>query len=331
MTPIKAALTGQEMSSVISTVLQSVMDNTARSEQKDAGVLGFSDLGFCENKAVLVTKQVPPSDPRNKLWSAIVGGAVHEVVERAFGEVFDDWLIERTVTTRFPNGATMSGKPDCIAPTLNSIVELKTKDGFVRLAREGVSRNHRFQTYAAALGAIQEGILNAAEPIHLYWVYFDRAGNEGKPWVEHEEYDPSVIDEVTQWIDNVIQARIHGDEGMKEVAPSICEVICEQYGNCRGGALPMSTSELLNDPEVLNAVEMIEEAKTLEKAARGLRSEGGKVLLGLNGATPVVPTLGQAYQVRTTFIPESDVAATRRKGYEKLEVKPIRRTHDDQG
>lgn len=318
-------LSGSQLSGVLSTVINSVMDNSARSAQKDAGLLGFSDLGFCENKAVLVTKQTPPSDPRKKLWAAVVGQGVHDVVERAFAEVFTDWLIEygkddgnEKLVAKFPNGAEMAGTPDCISQKWNAIIELKTKDGFVRVKREGVSRNHRFQTYAGALAALQRGVLDSSRPVHLYWVYLDRSGNDSDPWVEHEVYDDTVIDEVNQWISNVIYARTNDEDGMREIPASICADICEHFGNCRGGALPMGDSQLFTDEEVLASVEMHLEGQQLEKDGKALKREARKTLEGLNGST------GQ-YQIRTTYIGPSEVAATHKNGYDKLEVFPIRK------
>lgn len=319
------ALTGKQMSSVLSTVLTAVMDNTARSEQKDAGQIGFSDLGFCQNKAVLTIRQTPPSDERKQLWKAIVGAALHDYIEKAFGQVWEDWLIEygrddgnEVLVAKFANGAEVPGTPDIIAPEMNSILELKSKDGFATVKRQGIPRNHRFQTYAGALAAIQRGLIDGSKPVHLYWVYLDRSGEEAEPWVEHEEYDPKVLEEIVEWIDDVIYARTNEEEGAKEIPASVCINICEHFGNCRG-SLPVGDPKVITDEAQLNAIEMHLEGKQLEKDGKEMVKAARKHLLGVNGSNG-------SHQVRTTFIPESDVAATRRASYEKLEVVPVRRS-----
>jgi hypothetical protein len=182
-----------------------------------------------------------------------------------------------------------------------------------------MSQNNRFQGFCYADGACRAGILDRTKPVYVIMVYLDRSGSIAKPWIEMEEVNWGLADEVSSWVDDVIYAvkQNNLEEAPRDVPASVCEQICEFYTTCRGG-LPMGESELITDEHLLEAVDMLVEGREMEKAGRAMASSARKELSGVNGSTGT-------WQVRTTFVPPSDVAASHRRGYEKVECVAVRK------
>lgn len=287
-----------------------------RSIQAREGVIGPSDLGFCQQKALLTLRGVPYSDSRS-IWPAVVGTAVGEFVEAALKQMFPHWIVGSIDNTRLEytlkNGATITGTGDVIAPDFNAALDLKTKDGLIKVKRTPPSRNYRFQRHAYVMGAVQAGLLDGDKPLYVGNVYLDRSGKDDDPYVQIEEVDPTLDDEITAWVDDVIYARLHNQDAEREIAPAVCERICEFFTVCRG-ALPVSDGlEVFEDEDTLNALELYIDAKARRKQADAELEEAGDTLRGLNG-------IGLGHQVRTTYIPPTEKKA---ETY-RLEVTPIR-------
>lgn len=313
MTPVPPEVIGE----MISRAVSGASDNTARSQQKGAGVLGPSDIGFCRNKAALVTRQVEPTDGRNSLWAAIIGSAIHEYVGKILDDTFPDWIIEgQRVTAVLPNGAEISGTPDLIVPEWNMLLDLKSKDGLSVVRREGASQNHKFQRFLYADGACRAGLLDRDKPVYVGNVYLDRSGAESLPYVEIEEVDWSLADQISSWVDDVIYAVTNKEDAPRDIAAPVCERICEFYTACRGG-LPADESEIITDPEVLTAVDTYVEGRDMKRTASRMMDDAKAVLSGINGSTG-------AWQVRTTHVPASERAASQTSAYDKVEVVRVR-------
>lgn len=303
--------------SMIGQAIVGAIDNSARSAQKDSGILGPSDIGFCRQKAALVTRQVQPTDARASIWSAGVGTAVHHFVEDILRGTFPDWIIEsERVTAVLPNGAEISGTPDIIIPEWNMVLDIKTVDGFAWVKREGTSQNHKYQRFLYADGACRAGHLDRDKPVWVANVYFDRSGKEATPHVEMEEIDWSMADSISEWLDDVIYAVKNDEDAQRDIPSGICEKICEFYTACRGG-LPAEDSEYITDPETIAAIDMYVEGRNIKSQATKMMDAAKAVLTGVNGST------GQ-WQVRTTHIPGTTLAATQRAGYDKIEVVKVR-------
>jgi hypothetical protein len=308
------------IATLIQTAIETYDAKRPRSIQSREGVLGPSDLGFCRQKALLTLRGVPYSDSKST-WSAVVGTAVGEWVEAAIKDTFPDWLVgsidNARVTYEMTNGAAISGTPDVIAVPLNALLDLKTKDGFEWEKRNGASQNHIYQRHAYARGAVAAGLLDGSKPVYVGNVYLDRSGHEGTPYVVLELLDETLDDEIASWVDDVIYARMHEEDASRDVAAPVCEKICEFFTVCRG-ALPVGDEvEVFTDPHILTAIEMYVEGRDAAKHYEAQRKAAAQELLGLNG-------IGGGFQVRTTHVNPTQVAAFAKAGYDKVDVVKLR-------
>lgn len=293
----------------------------ARSAQSRAGILGPSDIGFCRMKAVLVTRQTAPTDDKS-LWAANVGTAVHNYVEALLKVAYPKWLMGSidniTVTATLPSEASIGGHPDIIAPDLNAILDIKTVDGFEWIKRADTSDAHRYQRALYALGAMQEGLLDGSKPVYVGNLYFDRSGKERYPIIKVEEFSYDEIDEIDSWISDVTYAVVNREDAARDVAPSICEKICEFYTACRGNLPVHEGQEFTDDPTLKGAIRMAVEATAMEKRSKAMKAEAKNILKGFNG------TDGE-FQVRWTEIAPTFIEGFQRNGSVRMDVVPLKR------
>ena len=308
--------TGPDISVIIGTAIKAKSDTMPRTALGHAGHVGPSDLGFCRNKVVLMTKGVPQSDSKSA-WPANVGSAVHDWVGDALRVAFPGWVVDnRRLTATFPNGAEVSGTPDVIVPEWNMVLDLKTVDGFEAIKRFGTSLNHRMQRHTYALAAIQAGLLDDSQTVYVGNVYLDRSGQEREPYVVVEEFDPALTDEVSAWIDDVTYAVTHNEEGSRDIAAPICEKICEFYTACRGG-LPMSEPTLITDEPTRQAIRLYVEGRDLRAKGIKMIEQAKTELVGINGSD------GE-WTVRWTLKNGVDVPGYYREPSESIDVRRSR-------
>lgn len=287
-----------------------------RSKQSRDGILGPSDLGFCRQKAVLTTMEVERTDETNEA-AARIGTAIHRYLAQAFAAANKGWIADsEKVTATFPSGSAISGTPDLICPSHNAIIDVKTVDGFEWVKRNGTSLNHKYQRHAYALGAMQAGLLDGSKTVYVGNMYVDRSGKQRKPYFIIEEYDEYLTSEIDSWIDDVIYAVKTGSDASRDVAAAVCEQICPFFTACRGG-LPAETGSVIDNPDLLSAVDMYVEARELEKTAKRMKDEASFALAGTNGSTG-------KWQVRWVEVPPTVVDSFEKRGYMRLDVRKSR-------
>lgn len=306
---------------LIATALKGYGESSDRSMQSAAGIMGPSDLGFCRQKAALMTRGVEQSDSVS-IAAAQIGTAVHVYTAEALKAYFPGWIIdERRVTATFPSGAEVSGTPDIIAPDLNAVIDVKTVDGFEWVKREGTSQNHRYQRHTYALGAMQEGLLDPHKPVYVGNLYIDRSGKEPEPYFVWEEFDHTLTDEIDSWIADVQYAVMNREDASRDIPAPICQRICSYYTACRGG-LPMEEGgEAITDVTRVGAIRMYIEGRDMEKVGGKMKREAQAALLGTNGTANID---GTTMQVRWTHINETDIAASRRAAYDRLDIRTLK-------
>lgn len=305
---------------VIGAALRANMDNSARSQQSADGILGPSDLGFCRQRAALMTRGIPQTDSKPR-WAAAVGTALHNYIESILAETFPDWILGSvhglTVTAQLPSGAVISGHPDIVIPGDNVVLDIKTVDGFATVRREGVSQNHKFQRHAYALGCMQSGIFDESKPVYVGNIYFDRSGKEEDPLLILEEFDPTLTDQIDSWVGDVIYAVRNHEDASRDLPAPICERICGHYTACRGDLPIGDDMEFIAAPQLVSAIEMYNEARDMENVAKQMKEEAAATLSGVNGTTG-------KWTVRWTQVNPSRVEAFDKAGYLRLDIRRTR-------
>lgn len=288
-----------------------------RSKQSRDGILGPSDLGFCRQKAVLTTRGVEQTDITNEA-SARIGTAIHQYLATVFSTE-KGWIADsQKVTATFPSGAEISGTPDLICPDFNAIIDVKTVDGFEWVKRKGVSQNHKYQRHAYAMGAMQAGLLDTERPVYVGNMYIDRSGKEPYPYFIIEQYDGSLTDEVDQWIQDVIYAVKNGEDASRDIPAAVCEKICPFFTACRGALEVHDGGVLIEDEQLVSAVDMYVEARDLERQAKQMKDEASLILSGINGTTGT-------WQVRWVDVAPTVVESFEKRGYSRLDIRKTRK------
>lgn len=291
----------------VSLALHEYMEGSPRTMQARQGILGPSDIGFCRQKAVLVTRGVQPTD-HPSTWAASVGIALHDYIEAAIKDLHPEWLfgsIDHVKTTaELPSGAVISGHPDIVAPDLNAVLDIKTVNGFQWTRRNGPSQSHLYQRHLYALGLIQNEILDLSRDVYVGNVYFDRSGADPTPLVYMEEFNPDLTSEIDSWVQDVIYAVANGEDSARDVPAPVCEKICEFFSVCRGGLEDSSSEGIIDDPMLVSAVEMYVAGRTQEGNGRDMKKAAAEMLAGVSGVTDI-------YQVRWVQV----------QGNERLDVR----------
>lgn len=308
----------ETLSVLISSALSAYQEFDERTQQARGGKIGPSDIGFCRQKATYVLSGVQPTDSRS-MWSAAVGTAVHDYTKQALKRQFPAWKCDDTkVTAFFPNlNAKISGTPDMIVPAYNLILDAKTVDGFEKIRRYGVPLSHRMQRHIYAIGAVQDGHLDGTSQVYVGNVYFDRSGKESKPLVLIEEFDDAFTGEVEDWISDVLYAATNSEDASRDIAPAVCERICEFFSVCRG-SLPAHDSEPITHPDLIQAIDMYVEGRDMEKQGKALKTKASIDLKGINGSDG-------RFQVRWVETAPVDVPGYQRAASMRLDVRPVKR------
>lgn len=310
----------EKIQELISNALRSYMDGSARSVQASEGILGPSDIGFCRQKASLMTRGVPATDAPPK-WAAAVGTAIHNYVEAAIKEAHPDWLVGSIdgvrVTATLPSGAEISGHPDVVVPASNAVLDIKTVDGFQWVKREGTSLQHKYQRHLYAMGLIQAGILEDSKTVLVGNIYFDRSGKEPEPLVIVEEMDHTLTPEIDSWVQDVIYSVKNQEDASRDVAAAVCERICSHFTACRG-QLETQDSEFIQDADLLSAVDMYVQGREMKKEAEAMQKAAQAILDGVNGSTGT-------YQVRWVDVQPTTVESFEKAAYRRMDIRKVRK------
>ena len=310
----------KDYGALISAAIRAHSDNSARSIQSDMGILGPSDIGFCRQKAVLMTRGVEPTDSVS-IMPAAIGTAIHNYVEAAIKDMFPNWLVGSidniTVTATLPNGAEISGHPDIVIPEDNTLLDLKTKDGLEWAKREGASQANKFQRHLYVMGCIAAGLLDDSKPIYVGNAFLDRSGKEENVITDTQEWDPTLTDQITDWVDDVIYAVKNNEDASRDIPAAVCERICSHFTACRGSMPVHEGGEQITDGTLLSAVDMYVEARETAKRADQMKKEAAAVLAGVNGSTG-------KFDVRWVEVQPTRVEAFEKTGYARLDIRKTR-------
>lgn len=94
-----------------------------------------------------------------------------------------------------------------------------------------------------------------------------------------------VIEQATEWLDDVLYAVRHGEEASKDRPRIWCEDYCPFFTSCRVGEIEV---EQITDPRLAAMVDTLGEARSRAKTDKQLIEElvkGDRPLAGLTGRT----------------------------------------------
>lgn len=304
----------RQIADAIYAAMMESMHESDRSAQAKRFRVGVSDLGYCsERLRRFLDRQVPDEVD---MLPAFHGTWLGEGLEQAVKMARPDAIIqaEAPLTLQGEQGTyVIPGHPDIIFPE-GILLDAKAPNGLEAARRDGMAdQQKRFQRHAYGWAAWNFGLFDddvAPEDILVGNVWIDRSARERGLLVKTEPLDPAVIDEATQWLDEVVYAWQHGEEARKEPAREVCRKTCGFFRECR--AYDTDVQGLLTDPAVLAAVDMNLEATDLTRRAKNLKEEAKDILDGVAGSTG-------KHLVRWVNVPASTVSYQRR-AYQKLSV-----------
>jgi len=165
----------QAAAQVVADTIQNAANGTERSGQAREFRLGMSNIGHCQQAAVFMIKQTPPSDERKKT-AAFFGTVAGEAIERQMKLDHPDWLFQAEGIFPIPSGGELGSHVDIVVPARGSVSpeeflaskaedyegdevfvqgiwDLKSKDKLDIIRKYGPSKQQVFQVtgYAKAM------------------------------------------------------------------------------------------------------------------------------------------------------------------------------------
>lgn len=337
----------QAAAATVYQTIQNAANGTERSAQASAFRLGMSNIGHCQQAAVFMVKQIPPSDVRDKS-AAFFGTIAGEALEQRMKIDHPGWLFQEEGEFAIPSGGELGAHIDIVIPDsegispeeflkrrrfaearaageeegpelpegfVQGIWDLKSKDKLDVIKKYGPSKQQVFQVSGYASAMIDKGVLDGTKPIWISDVYFDRSGAQHEAYSFGWFYDPAVLLEIDDWIHDVKYAVINNAEALKEKPREWCWSYCEYATLCRGN--DTDVEGLIEDPETLAAVQLYAEGLALENQGEKMKKHAKlSIPSQLAGSTGT-------HNVRWIEIGPTEVAAGTRKGYRKLDIRPI--------
>lgn len=204
-----------------------------RSQQVQTGA---SQIFGCRAESLLRLTGVPESDPRSS-WPALVGKAVHRLVEDAAAE---DVITEARFTYR-----GVPATVDRYNPATKTLTDFKTKDTAAdinAIRRAGPSREYRSQIHLGAAALIAAG--HEVQTVEL--LFIPRAGTLEDAWLFSEPFDREIADDAAEWVSDQAERALTVDlddgdplDGLRDKLPSWCASYCPYFTTCRGGEEPL--------------------------------------------------------------------------------------------
>lgn len=301
-----------EMADKVDDALTSIMRDSARSEWSQKFRIGVSDIGHCREYLRRLISQEEFSDEQDDYSAAFMGTAVGALAEDAM-VARHGGTSQNTVTVKLLIGdyeLSIPGHPDWHDD--NNLVDYKTKDGLAVVRREGPTQQQKWQVTLYAKALIDSGEMEPDPWLHI--VFIDRSGREKKPVVFSWQFDEADVDAAMEWLSDVIYALQHGEEASRDKPRDWCFAACPYATNCRG--TDTDATGLIEDTEVITAKRVYVESSEIIKAAEKDKKSALSVLSGRSGVV-------DGYVLRWVDIPEVEIKASVRRGYSRINLKPI--------
>lgn len=252
-----------------------------RTRHGEEGGIGASNFGCREEMRRILTRS-PRTDTPSK-HAAIIGSYIDAGVKQARKAANPRLVIDAELIVTMPNGFAFPVHPDEIDPDEPSVTDLKTKAGLEAIRRGLADPQYRFQRHIQYFAARQNGLV--PEQGIARNVFVDRSGKDPEIHVEQEPFSMQIINEATEWLDDVLYAIKHNEEASKDRPRIFCESWCPFYTSCREGEIEV---EQITDPTLAAMVDTLGDVKQRSKTDAQLIEEllrGDKPLAGLTGYT----------------------------------------------
>lgn len=257
--------------------VQAYDQSRARSQQVETGASGIFG---CRAQTLLRLTYVPQSDERLS-WQAIVGTAVHSLIEHAAPP-------EVVVEGRF----TYRGVPctiDRFDPRTRTLTDAKTKDDAAaidKVRRFGPDDSQKAQVHIGAAALIEAGY--QVDTVEL--LFLPRAGSIDGAYLWSEPFNRGAADDAAAW--STAQDERAADvlardldpltqlDGLRDEPERFCRDYCEWATACRGAE---RTPVTVNDPFVIAAAQQHAHGKELIDQGNALVAEARPLLEGVSG------------------------------------------------
>lgn len=316
-------ITASQVQAMFTTARRRHSAGTARAQQQRERRIGPSELGNCRSYLYWMMTNAPQGDeggePDDKL-AAFVGSAYGERIEEAMRDEYGVLTQSEFVTT-FPSGRQVTCHTDMVDVENNCVYDGKTKDGLdmIRSADEP-DRQHRYQIATYCWGLMQAGILKPGAQAFL--VYADRAGNDPQDVVHEVVVDQALMEEIDSFVEDPLYAiaNLLGPESVPKDRPrEYCERYCTFFDVCRGGET--RAEGLIENEEVSLAVKVYTEGADMERSGKRMKDNAKKLLNTVQGR---VMTASGMFEVSQTEVNGTEIPATYRRGYTRLNVKKVK-------
>lgn len=275
-------------------LLVALKEHEAEKPRSKQLTLGPSEIGGCREYLRNVWMGTPRQEPDEWATAAVMGTLVGEHVEKV-AEKYMGALTEVPVVTTLPNDLTVAGHADIVLVKRNMVVDVKSKDKFDGVKREGPSLENCVQISIYALGLVQAGVLEEGCTAHL--IYVDRSGEtqilheEILDWDQMEQYievGMNRLEDVVNVQDSIDQGNVEAARDLRDKTPPFCyskKVQCPFRDACWLGSDWVPREEI-EDPDILKIIDVYKDARDTEKIGSNMRREYREKLRGVSGVTP---------------------------------------------
>lgn len=251
-----------------------------RSQHGDDGGVGASSFGCREEMRFILTKAERTDSPDKT--AALIGGYIDAGVKAARKAANPGLIVDAEYLCTLPNGFSFPVHPDEVDPDEPSVTDLKTKNGLKAIRRGFADEQHRIQRHLQYLAAHQAGVVPPDGIVRN--VFIDRSGADPHAHVEQEKFDPAVVEQATEFVNDVLYAIKHGERARQDRPRYFCKQFCPFFTACRGDEIA-AEDEPITDERLARMVAAYAEADTQEKQAKALREALRADLSGLTGVT----------------------------------------------
>ena len=318
--------------------IQNAANGTARSAQAQDHRMGVSNLGHCRQYAKLLIEQTPFSDVRDKT-AAFFGTVAGDAIEAQLFKDHPGWIIQDECEFPFTDGdttRTLPGHCDVVIPAsegvsyeeymasreegyegpklyMQGVWDGKSKAELESIRKYGPTQQQVFQIHAYTKAQIAKGNLDPTKPIVIMDVYFDRSGRDVKPYGVAHIYTEDVVTFIEQWMGDVLYAVRNQEDASRDMPRDWCHKYCEYATICRG--LDTDVTGLIEDPEVVQKIELYRDAQQKETEAKNQKKLLAKDLVGIEGSTG-------KHVIKQLWVDGGEVAYYRKGAY-RLDIRDV--------